>query len=101
MFYYASETGLTTPLDKTALEIRLNSLINDALVLAKNQGFDVFNALTIMDNGLFLEQQKFGPGTGQLYYYLFNYRVRPIAGGVDQDNNLDKDGLSGLSLVMV
>ena len=30
-------------------------LMNDALVLAKNEGFDVFNALDIMDNEAFLK----------------------------------------------
>jgi len=101
MFYYASESGLTRPLDKGALEIRLNSFMSDALILAKKLNFDVFNAPSIMDNGLFLERQKFGAGTGQLHYYLFNYRVHSIAGGVDHNNHLDKDRLSGLGFVML
>ena len=48
--------------------------------------FDVFNALTVLDNPLFLEQLKFGAGDGQLNYYLYNYWARPIAGGVDAKN---------------
>ena len=84
-----------------AFKMRLNSFMNDALVLAKKHDFDVFNSPSMMDNGLFLEEQKFGAGTGQLHYYLFNYSVHPIAGGVDQDNHLDKDGLSGLGLIML
>ncbi|KAG6004613.1 glycylpeptide N-tetradecanoyltransferase [Claviceps maximensis] len=104
LFYYATEAGLTTaatsPLDKTALKTRLNALINDALILAKKARLDVFNALSLMDNALFLEQQKFGGGDGQLHYYLFNYRAMPIAGGVDGSNRLDEENLSGIGLVM-
>lgn len=63
--------------------------------------FDVFNALTLLDNPLFLEQQKFGPGDGQLHYYLFNYRARPIAGGVDAKNNVDDKQRGGVGVVML
>jgi glycylpeptide N-tetradecanoyltransferase len=69
--------------------------------LAKNAKFDVFNALSLMHNGLFLEQQKFGAGDGQLHYYLFNYRANHIAGGVDRKNLLDTENLSGVGLVML
>jgi glycylpeptide N-tetradecanoyltransferase len=79
----------------------MNALVSDALVLGKRHKFDVFNALSLMDNGLFLEQQKFGPGDGQLHYYLFNYRANPIAGGVNKKNQLDDEGLSGIGLVMM
>ncbi|TEA14040.1 Glycylpeptide N-tetradecanoyltransferase [Colletotrichum sidae] len=101
LWYYASDVGLATPLDKPALKTRLNSLIGDALILGKKGRFDVFNGLSLLDNGLFLEQQKFGPGDGQLHYYLFNYRAAPIAGGVDRRNKLDEDNLSGIGLVML
>lgn len=100
LFYYASESGLGQPFDKAALKTRLNSLINDALILAKKAKLDVFNALTLMDNALFLEQQKFGGGDGQLHYYLFNYRMKNIAGGVNNKNRLDEDTCSGIGLVM-
>ncbi len=46
-----------------------------ALVQAKNQNFDVFNALDIMDNALFLSELKFMPGDGYLHYYLYNWGV--------------------------
>ncbi|KAK0649035.1 acyl-CoA N-acyltransferase [Cercophora newfieldiana] len=101
LFYYATEEGLTTPVDKAKLEKRLNALMGDALILAKRYKFDVFNALSLMDNALFLEQQKFGPGDGQLHYYLFNYKAKPIAGGVDARNQLDKEGLSGVGFVNI
>ncbi|CAK7221208.1 glycylpeptide N-tetradecanoyltransferase [Sporothrix curviconia] len=101
LFYYATETGLTTPFDKPALKARLNELMSDALILAKKHRFDVFNALSIMDNALFLEQQKYGPGDGQLHYYLFNYRAAHITGGVDRQNLLDEKTLSGIGFVMM
>lgn len=101
MFYYASESGLKEPFDRPALKTRLNALMGDALILAKKYKFDVFNALSLMDNGLFLEEQKFGPGDGQLHYYLFNYKANPIGGGVDEKNRLDEDKLSGVGFVML
>jgi glycylpeptide N-tetradecanoyltransferase len=101
LFYYATEVGLTKPVDKPALKKRLNELMGDALILAKRYKFDVFNALSLMDNALFLEQQKFGPGDGQLHYYLFNYKAKPIAGGVDARNQLDEDKLSGVGFVNI
>lgn len=101
LFYYATETGLTVPYDKATEKVRLNGLMSDALILAKRYKFDVFNALSLLHNGLFLEQQKFGPGDGQLHYYIFNYRANPIAGGVNKKNQLDEDHLSGVGFVML
>ncbi|XP_010526385.1 PREDICTED: glycylpeptide N-tetradecanoyltransferase 1-like [Tarenaya hassleriana] len=54
----------------------LLQLMNDALIVAKKKDFDVFNALDVMQNESFLKELKFGPGDGQLHYYLYNYRVR-------------------------
>lgn len=53
----------------------LVSLMTDALILAKNNGFDVFNALDILENESFLKELKFGEGDGFLRYYLYNWRV--------------------------
>lgn len=99
LFYYATEQGLTTPFDRSALKTRLNALVIDALILAKKYNFDVFNSLSILDNTLFLGQQKFGPGDGQLHYYLFNYNSNHIHGGVDKKNRLDEDTQSGIGFV--
>jgi glycylpeptide N-tetradecanoyltransferase len=93
--------ALQKPDDRAGLKTRLNELIHDALIVAKQYKFDVFNALSLMDNGLFLEQQKFGGGDGQLHYYLFNYRANPIAGGVDAKNRLDEERLSGIGMIML
>jgi len=49
-------------------------LMGDALVLAKRENFDVFNALDLMENSEFLEKLKFGIGDGNLQYYLYNWR---------------------------
>ena len=49
-------------------------LMNDALVTAKKNGFDVFNALDLMENKTFLETLKFGIGDGNLHYYIYNWR---------------------------
>lgn len=100
LFYYGTEAGLQQPEDKQALKTRLNSLVSDALIMARKNKFDVFNALTLMDNALFLEQQKFAKGDGQLHYYLFNYRTKAITSGLDASGKLDETNLSGVGLVL-
>nr|XP_005998566.1 PREDICTED: glycylpeptide N-tetradecanoyltransferase 2 [Latimeria chalumnae] len=52
----------------------LVDLMNDALIIAKLKGFDVFNALDLMENKTFLEKLKFGIGDGNLQYYLYNWK---------------------------
>jgi len=99
LFYYATETAFKD--DAKALKERLNMLMRDALVLAKKAGFDVMNALTLMDNPLFLTDQKFGAGDGQLHYYLYNYRTAPIAGGIDTNNVVDEKFMGGVGVVML
>jgi len=49
-------------------------LMTDALILAKQLGFDVFNALNVMENDEFLKELKFGIGDGHLQYYLYNWK---------------------------
>ena len=56
---------------KDKIKKRLNELVNDLLIIAKQNDFDVVNCLTVMDNPLFLQEQKFGPGDGFLRFYLF------------------------------
>lgn len=62
-FYTVNENGTVT------------SLVSDALILAKNAGFDVYNCLDMMDNAEFLTQLKFGMGDGSLHFYLYNWCV--------------------------
>jgi glycylpeptide N-tetradecanoyltransferase len=61
----------------------------------------VVNALTLLDNPLFLEDQKFGAGDGLLHYYLFNYRASPIPGGTGKDNKADPATKNGVGMVML
>jgi len=101
LFYYASTVALSPSKDTpNAWPERLNALMYDTLILAKKAKFDVFNALTLLDNALFLEQQKFGGGDGQLHFYLYNYKANPIAGGVNKKNEIDPHG-SGIGVVML
>jgi len=59
------------------------------------------NALSLMDNALFLEKTKFKPGDGSLHYYLFNYRVRPISGGLNESMLPDERKPSTMGLIML
>lgn len=99
LYYYATEAAFQD--DQEVLKKRLNELVKDALIMAKKNKFDVVNALSLMDNPLFLEEQRFGPGDGQLHYYLYNYRASPIAGGVDDKNNLSLKDMGGIGMVML
>eukprot|EP00042_Codosiga_hollandica_P044797 m.447298 g.447298 ORF g.447298 m.447298 type:complete len:124 (+) comp56878_c0_seq13:1151-1522(+) len=60
-----------------ATSTELQFLMQDALTLAKSKHIDVFNALDIMENKLFLDQLNFGIGDGALHYYLYNYALNP------------------------
>jgi glycylpeptide N-tetradecanoyltransferase len=59
------------------------------------------NALTLLDNPLFLTQQKFGPGDGRLHYYLYNYRTAGIPGGMNEAQNADEKQGGGVGVVML
>ncbi|TFK42493.1 N-myristoyl transferase [Crucibulum laeve] len=81
LFYYASETAIQPGTEEDGtLKKRLLSLIGDALVIANDAKFDVFNALTLMDNVPILSDLKFGVGDGFLNFYLYNWRTAPLAG---------------------
>lgn len=58
-----------------ATSMPLVKLMEDALILARNNAFDVFNALDLMENESFLSALKFGIGDGNLHYYLYNWRI--------------------------
>ncbi|KKK25234.1 peptide N-myristoyl transferase (Nmt1) [Aspergillus rambellii] len=120
LYYYATEAAFTK--DTKVLKDRLLMLMNDALILAKKvtkknslpsvaivdtntlalqAQFDVFNALTLHHNPLFLEPLKFGAGDGQLHFYLYNYRTAPIPGGVNEKNLPDEKKMGGVGIVML
>ena len=63
--------------------------------------FDVFNALTLHDNPLFLEQLKFGAGDGQLHYYLYNWRTPGMKGGLNKKNEPEANARGGIGMVLL
>ena len=59
LYYYATDTAFVENADELGLvKRRLTELIGDAIILADQAKFDVFNALTLMDNPLFLQELK-------------------------------------------
>ena len=115
MFYYASEsafgddekhfkerlTALMLDTLVVAKEVRVRSLSSEVLLTCLQNKFDVFNALSLLDNPLYLDSLKFGKGDGQLHYYLFNYRTAPIPAGLDAKNDLDERQRGGVGMVML
>ncbi|TMW62104.1 hypothetical protein Poli38472_009597 [Pythium oligandrum] len=57
-----------------ATTVTLTELMHDVLVMAKKEDHDVFNALTLMENEEVFQPLKFAKGTGDLHYYLYNWR---------------------------
>ena len=53
-------------------------LMHNSLILARDNGADVFNCLRLMENHNIFEELKFGPGDGMLQYYLYNWRCPEI-----------------------
>ncbi len=81
LYYYAMDVGTTTDEDQDQkVTNRLSSLITDALVVANNAKFDVFNALTLMDNMPVLKDLKVNSTTNlfmsRLMLCLFIVRSR-------------------------
>ena len=59
LYFYGSEVAFKPDADKDgSLKKRLEELIGDALVVANEAKFDVFNALTLMDNVEFLSDLR-------------------------------------------
>jgi len=79
LFYYATDV-VFKPNGDVLFKRRLEELVTDAMIIASQAKFDVFNALTLMDNPNFLPHLKFGSGDGLLNYYLYNWRTAPLAG---------------------
>ena len=53
--------------------ITVKEIMKCAIILAKNNGFDVFNCLNIMHNEEAFEDLLFGKGGGKLKYYFWNF----------------------------
>jgi glycylpeptide N-tetradecanoyltransferase len=56
----------------------MTELMKDALILARNKGYDVFNALDVQENLEVMKELNFGVGDGNLHYYLYNWRIQGI-----------------------
>lgn len=66
LYYYTS--NIETPF----------RLIQDMMIVAKNKGFHVFNALNIMEHSNLLTDLKFEEGTGVSHYFLYNIKCREL-----------------------
>ena len=53
--------------------LSVKEIMKCALILAKNEGFDVFNCLNIMHNEEAFTDLLFGKGGGKLKYYFWNF----------------------------
>lgn len=51
----------------------VGDVYNDAFLIARNLGFDVFNTLDVGISRSQLEKLKFLEGSGHVFYYLFNW----------------------------
>ena len=58
-----------------AKTVSLSALTTDVFAMSKQEGFDVFNALDLMENLEIFEPLKFGIGDGLLQYYLYNWSM--------------------------
>jgi len=62
LFYYATDVAFQEDAEERGLlKRRLHDLISDAVIVANEAKFDVFNALTLMDNTMFLQDLKVYP----------------------------------------
>lgn len=88
-FYILNSTIVNNPIHKTlnaaycfyvvpSGTISVTSLIEDALIIAKQLNLDVFNCLDILDNNTFFRNLKFVPGDGTLHYYLYNWKCTTL-----------------------
>jgi glycylpeptide N-tetradecanoyltransferase len=57
-----------------ATSISFHELMRDALILARNSGCDVYNALDMGDNLEVFFDLQFGAGDGNLQYYVYNWK---------------------------
>lgn len=60
---------------KTTNGSKLQDIIYNLVIEAKNQQCDVFNCLDIMENKSIFQNLKFKIGDGKLHYYLYNYSI--------------------------
>ena len=61
----------------------VGDVYNDAFILSKNLGYDVFNTLDVGVDTKHLENMKFIKGNGYVHYYLFNWA---LSGSVNSED---------------
>lgn len=62
LYYYATDVVFEGDAEEDGrLKRRLDELIADALIVADQAKFDVFNGLSLMDNPLFLNDLRVSP----------------------------------------
>lgn len=59
-------------------KLTINEIVNQAVILSKKLGCDVFNCLDILENKTFFDDLRFVKGTGILYYFLYNIKYSTI-----------------------
>ena len=57
---------------------RMRQLMRDLLINAKQNNFDVFNMVEVLQHSLVKNDLLFKPGDGKLAHYLYNWRIRAI-----------------------
>lgn len=56
----------------------IQDLIQNALILSKSEGFDVFTCLDVMNNQDAFGSLKFEQGSGILHYYVYNWSCESL-----------------------
>lgn len=83
-FYYLPSTVIGNPIHNklnavysyynVANTVSVEALMQDLLILAREEGADVLNALDLMENEGVFRNLQFGAGDGYLQYYLYNWK---------------------------
>jgi len=53
----------------------VGNCLKDAIIMARNRGFDVYNCLNVSVDDEELREHKFMEGTGHNHYYLWNWKL--------------------------
>jgi len=60
-------------------EERLKKVFKDLLIMAKKDGFDVFNVTEVCQHKKVLDELMFKMGDGKLHHYIYNWKVPACA----------------------
>lgn len=62
----------------SSLHHEASLVMENAIIMAKKNGFDVLNCLDILENKQTIEKNNFRKGSGSLHYYLYNYSLNML-----------------------